>query len=58
MTYKASQKISGQSPGKNPEQDLDDRQREVLSIYHKFNTANQHKMVPIPVCRIPSEPTR
>ncbi|RLB90995.1 MAG: NAD(+) synthase, partial [Deltaproteobacteria bacterium] len=54
MTYDASQKI----PGQPPEQDLDDRQKEVLSIYHNFNTANQHKMVPIPVCKIPSELTR
>jgi NAD+ synthase len=29
------------------------RQREVLAIYRRFNRANQHKMDPIPVCRIP-----
>jgi NAD+ synthase len=52
MTYAAAQKTPGQ-----PE-NLNDRQREVLSIYHKFNAANQHKMRPIPVCKIPSELTR
>ncbi len=31
------------------------RQQEVLEIYTKLNTANQHKMNPIPVCKIPEE---
>jgi len=31
------------------------RQKEVLSIYRKFNKANRHKMEPIPVCKIPPE---
>jgi NAD+ synthase len=35
------------------ESSLDDRQREVLVIYQRLNAANQHKMVPIPVCMIP-----
>ncbi len=50
MDYLSSQKIKGQKPGKR----LDARQKEVLSIYNKFNGANRHKMEPIPVCRIPS----
>jgi len=29
------------------------REKEVFSIFNKFNTANQHKMLPIPVCEIP-----
>ncbi|MBK7130486.1 MAG: NAD(+) synthase [Crocinitomicaceae bacterium] len=29
------------------------RQKEVLKIYRNFNRANQHKMIPIPVCIIP-----
>ena len=29
------------------------RQKEVLNIYTKLNTQNQHKMIPIPVCKIP-----
>jgi NAD+ synthase len=33
--------------------ELNARQREVLSIYRKFRKANRHKMMPIPVCRIP-----
>jgi NAD+ synthase len=32
---------------------LDDRQKQVLTIYRKFHTANRHKMDPIPVCVIP-----
>lgn len=35
--------------------ELSDRQQEVLKIYKKLNTANQHKMQPIPVCEIPKE---
>ena len=34
---------------------LSERELEVLSIYTKLNTLNQHKMNPIPVCIIPSE---
>ncbi|NER12492.1 NAD(+) synthase [Leptobacterium flavescens] len=34
-------------------EDFSGREKEVLSIYLKFNTANQHKMLPIPVCVIP-----
>lgn len=29
------------------------REKEVFSIFSKLNTANQHKMLPIPVCEIP-----
>lgn len=32
---------------------LSPRQREVLAIYRRFNRANRHKMMPIPVCAIP-----
>lgn len=28
------------------------RQKEVFTIYKKFNTANKHKMIPIPICKI------
>jgi NAD+ synthase len=35
------------------EDPVSERQKEVLAIYRKFNTANRHKMLPIPVCRIP-----
>ncbi|MDY6905307.1 MAG: NAD(+) synthase [Thermodesulfobacteriota bacterium] len=34
---------------------LSARQREVLRIYRKFNRANRHKMLPIPVCTIPPD---
>lgn len=33
--------------------DFEGRKREVFLIYKKFNTANLHKMLPIPVCKIP-----
>jgi NAD+ synthase len=35
------------------ERGLTERQREVLAIYRKFNSANSHKMQPIPVCIVP-----
>lgn len=37
------------------EQDFSDRQKEVFLIYKKFNTANKHKMVPIPICKVPDD---
>jgi NAD+ synthase len=44
----------GFEAGQGDEQQLNDRQREVLRIYRKFNQANKHKMLPIPVCVIPN----
>lgn len=35
--------------------DLEDRQLEVLKIYRNLNAINQHKMQPIPVCKLPSD---
>lgn len=35
------------------ESELSERQAEVLAIYRRYNRANQHKMVPIPVCELP-----
>ncbi|MGS2762092.1 NAD(+) synthase [Sinomicrobium sp. M5D2P9] len=35
--------------------DFEGRKKEVLQIYKRFNTANKHKMIPIPVCEIPKE---
>jgi NAD+ synthase len=34
---------------------LNDRQKIVLDIYTRMNKANQHKMLPIPICVIPKE---
>lgn len=34
---------------------LNDKQRSVLKKYRELNTMNKHKMVSIPVCKIPSE---
>jgi NAD+ synthase len=36
------------------ESKLNPRQQEVLEIYRKLNRVNQHKMLPIPVCIIPT----
>lgn len=33
--------------------DLTNRQIEVLNIYNRLHKINQHKMIPIPVCKIP-----
>ena len=38
--------------GKNAT-DFEGRKKEVFEIYTRLNRANQHKMVPIPVCSIP-----
>lgn len=35
--------------------DFEGRQKEVFAIYKRLNTINQHKMQPIPVCKIPKE---
>lgn len=37
--------------------DFTGRQHEVFKIYKRYNTANQHKMIPIPVCLIPQNLT-
>jgi NAD+ synthase len=34
-------------------EDFSGRQKEVFLIYQRYNTANKHKMVPIPICKIP-----
>lgn len=34
---------------------ISERQKEVLAIYNKLHNANKHKMVAIPVCKIPAE---
>ncbi len=35
--------------------DFDGREAEVFAIYKKYNSANKHKMIPIPVCEIPDD---
>jgi len=35
--------------------ELNKRQKEVLAIYRGYHRANKHKMLPIPVCRVPDE---
>jgi NAD+ synthase len=41
-----------QSKGKTAT-DFSGREQEVFKIYEKSNSINQHKMIPIPVCKIP-----
>lgn len=33
--------------------DFEGRNKEIFEIFKRYNTANKHKMVPIPVCEIP-----
>ncbi|MGB5377339.1 NAD(+) synthase [Muriicola sp.] len=33
--------------------DFENREAEVFRIYKKYNSANKHKMIPIPICKIP-----
>lgn len=35
--------------------DFSGREQEVFRIYKRYNTVNRHKMLPIPVCEIPSD---
>jgi NAD+ synthase len=39
---------------KGDENHLENREREVFSIYNRFHNANKHKMEPIPVCIVPA----
>lgn len=34
--------------------DFSGREQEVFKIYKRFNSSNTHKMIPIPICKIPS----
>lgn len=44
--------MAQQAAGKDP-QEFKGREREIFEIYLRHNQANQHKMKPIPVCKIP-----
>ena len=37
------------------ESNLSKREKEVMDIYKSFNSSNRHKMLPIPVCKIPKD---
>lgn len=39
--------------GKNIE-DFSGREKEVFKIFTRYNSANKHKMIPIPICEIPN----
>jgi len=34
--------------------DFEGREKEVFKIFKQFNSANKHKMIPIPICKIPN----
>ena len=36
-------------------EDFSGREKEVFKIFKRYNSANKHKMVPIPICEIPNE---
>jgi NAD+ synthase len=40
------------------ENDFSGREKEVFKIYKRFNNANKHKMIPIPICEIPINLTK
>ena len=40
--------------GKTTE-DFSGREKEVFQIFKRYNSANKHKMIPIPVCEIPKD---
>ncbi|PIF00449.1 MAG: NAD(+) synthase [Maribacter sp.] len=40
--------------GKNAD-DFSNREKQVFSIFKRLNSANQHKMQPIPICTIPND---
>jgi NAD+ synthase len=44
-----------ESEKENQALNYSERETEVLKIYHKLNSSNKHKMVPIPICIIPIE---
>jgi NAD+ synthase len=45
----------GQQEAGKSGSDFSGREAEVMTIYNRFNTANKHKMLPIPVCEIPAQ---
>jgi NAD+ synthase len=52
-TYDELEWAMGFEAGAGDDSGLNPRQRDVLAIYRDFNRVNRHKMLPIPVCRIP-----
>lgn len=53
MDFASQKKLQAVPPLTNL--DLNERQKKVLEIYLRLNKANQHKMIPIPVCEIPED---
>ena len=36
-------------------ENFEGRKKEVFKIFKRYNSANKHKMIPIPICKIPIE---
>ena len=58
MAWEERAQNLGEGPSAEKESQLPWRQQEVLRIYRRWNTVNQHKMVPIPVCEVPDSVRR
>ena len=52
-TYAELERVMQFKADSKNENELNARQKEVLSIYQRFHRANKHKMDPIPICKIP-----
>ena len=39
----------------NINSETNNREKEVIAIFKSLNTKNMHKMIPIPVCKIPKD---
>ena len=53
MAYESGSDVSGRPLTESLDEDLEPRKKQVLAIYRKLHQAKQHKMKPIPLCRIP-----
>jgi NAD+ synthase len=53
-TYEELEWAMGFDEEDRGESSLNFRQKQVLDIYRRFHRSNQHKLAPIPVCKIPA----
>lgn len=54
-TYPELEWVMEQAEKGKKAEDFRERSREVFEIYSKLNRQNQHKMISIPICKIPGE---
>ena len=55
MAWEADHADSSSEARAKEEDELSWHQKEVLAIYRRHHRANEHKMLPIPVCHIPAD---